>query len=123
MTDAAPAFFVAIEGSAFAATSPGTLLRKARRVAMLGFLGLVVSGAVLFVAEASHIILNKVYQLKLALIGLGLLNIAWFEMLVAPGIKSVPPHTPLPSAARIAGISSLAIWLAVAACGRLIAYF
>ena len=163
MTDAAPAIFVAIEGSAFAAairqspwaymaanvghilslmiffgavavmdlrlagafaaTSPGTLLRKARRVAMLGFLGLVVSGVILFVAEASHVILNKVYLIKLALIGVGLLNIAWFEALIAPGIKSVPPQTPLPPAARIAGISSIAIWLAVAACGRLIAYF
>jgi hypothetical protein len=163
MTDAAPAIFVAIEGSAFAAavrqspyaymvanvahilslmvffgavavmdlrlagffqaTWPGSLLRRARLVAILGFIGLVVSGAVLFVAEASHIVLNGVFQLKLALIGLGLLNIIWFEYFIAGQVRDLQPNTPLPGNARFVGVSSIAIWLTVAACGRLIAYF
>lgn len=163
MTDAAPAIFVAIEGSAFAAavrqspyaymaanvahilslmvffgavavmdlrlagffqaTWPGSLLRRARIVAILGFLGLVASGSILFVAEASHIVLNGMFQLKGALIGLGLINIVWYESVVADKVKDVLPHTPLPGGARLIGVTSLAIWLAVAACGRLIAYF
>lgn len=163
MTDAAPAIFVAIEGSAFAAavrqspyaymaanvahilslmvffgavavmdlrlagffqaTWPGSLLRRARVIAILGFLGLVASGSVLFVAEASHIVLNSMFQLKATLIGLGLINIVWYESVVADKVKDVLPHTPLPGGARLIGVTSLAIWLAVAACGRLIAYF
>jgi hypothetical protein len=163
MTDAAPAIFVAIEGSAFAAavrqspyaymvanvahilslmvffgavavmdlrlagffqaTWPGSLLRRARLVAILGFIGLVTSGAVLFVAEASHIVLNGVFQLKVALIGLGLLNIIWFEYFIAGRVRDIQPHTPLPGSARFVGGTSIAIWFAVAACGRLIAYF
>ncbi|MFZ5692568.1 MAG: hypothetical protein ACOY5F_15065 [Pseudomonadota bacterium] len=163
MTDAAPAIFLAIEGSAFAAavrqspyaymaanvahilsllvffgavavmdlrlagffqaTWPGSLLRRARIVAILGFLGLVASGSILFVAEASHIVLNGMFQLKAALIGLGLINIVWYESVVADKVKDVLPHTPLPGGARLIGVTSLAIWLAVAACGRLIAYF
>jgi hypothetical protein len=163
MTDAAPAIFVAIEGSAFAAavrqspyaymaanvahilslmvffgavavmdlrlagffqaTWPGSLLRRARVIAILGFLGLVASGSVLFVAEASHIVLNGMFQFKAALIGLGLINIVWYESVVADKVKDVLPHTPLPGGARLIGVTSLAIWLAVAACGRLIAYF
>jgi hypothetical protein len=163
MTDAAPAIFVAIEGSAFAAavrqspfaymaanvahilslmvffgavavmdlrlagffqaTWPGSMLRRARLIAILGFIGLVISGAVLFVAEASHIVLNAVFQIKLALIGLGLLNIIWFEYFIAGKVRDLQPHTVLPLSARFVGVTSIAIWLAVAACGRLIAYF
>jgi hypothetical protein len=163
MTDAAPAIFVAIETSAFAAavrqspyaymaanvahilslmvffgavavmdlrlagffqtTWPGSMLRRARLIAILGFIGLVASGLVLFVAEASHIVLNPVFQLKATLIGLALVNIAWFEYAVAPKVRDLQPHTPLPARARFIGFVSIAIWLAVAACGRLIAYF
>ncbi len=163
MTDAAPAIFVAIEGSAFAAavrqspfaymaanvahilslmvffgavavmdlrlagffqaTWPGSMLRRARLVAILGFVGLAASGAVLFVAEASHMVLNAVFQLKAALIGLGLVNIIWFEYFIADKVQDVQPHTPLPGSARFVGVTSIAVGLAVAACGRLIAYF
>ena len=163
MTDAAPAIFVAIEGSAFAAmirqspfaymtanvahilslmiffgavavldlrlaglfaaTSPAAILRGARIVAIIGFLGLIASGAMMFAAEASHIILNPMFQIKLLLVLLGLINIVVFEFVIAPKVSAVQPLSLLPSAARFVGIASIAIWLAVAACGRLIAYF
>ena len=108
---------------AFAATSPGRVLGGARRVAILAFLGLVLTGAVLFTAEASHVIMNGVFQLKLALIALGLLNITLFEFFVARQVKNLPPLAPLPPAARRAGIISIGVWIAVAICGRSIAYF
>jgi hypothetical protein len=163
MTDAAPAIFVAIEGSAFAAairqspyaymvanvshilslmvffgavavmdlrlagvfqaTWPGSMLRHARLIAIVGFVGLVASGAILLVAEASHVVLNTMFQIKLALIALGLLNIIWFEYFIADKVRDLQPNTPLPGRARFVGVTSLAIWSAVAACGRLIAYF
>jgi hypothetical protein len=163
MTDAAPAIFVAIEGSAFAsalrqspyaymaanvlhilslmvffgavavmdlrlagffsATWPGSLLRRARLIAILGFVGLVTSGSLLFAAEASHVVVNPVFRIKAALIGLALINIAGFEYFVAGKVRDLQPHAPLPFSARAVGVTSIAIWLAVAACGRLIAYF
>jgi hypothetical protein len=108
---------------AFAATSPGHVLRSARRAAALAFVGLAVTGFVLFAAEASHVVVNPVFQFKLGLIVIGLVNIAVFELYTAPMVKDLPPLAPLPKAARRSGILSLAIWLAVAACGRSIAYF
>ena len=108
---------------AFAATSPSYVLRTARRVAMIAFLGLIVTGATLFTAEASHVILNPIFQIKLGLIALGLINIAAFEYFTAPKVRDLPPLTRLPGAARAAGIFSIGVWLCVAACGRLIAYF
>lgn len=163
MTDAAPAIFIAIEGSSFAAairqspfaymaanvahilslmvffgavavmdlrlagffsaTWPGATLRRARIVAILGFIGLLMSGFVLFAAEASHIILNPLFRIKLILILLGVINILWFEISIGPKVRDLQPETPMPFSARVAGIGSLVLWLAVAGCGRLIAYF
>lgn len=108
---------------ALSATSPGYVLKAARRVAIMGFAGLVVSGAFLFTAEASHVIMNRVFQVKLGLIALGLLNIALFEIFVTPKVRNLPPLTPLPVGARRAAVTSVLIWIAVAICGRSIAYF
>lgn len=108
---------------ALAATSPGYVLKASRRVALIGFAGLVMSGAVLFTAEASHVIVNRVFQIKLGLIALGLLNIALFEILIAPKVRDLPPLAPLPSGARGTAVASLMIWIAVAISGRSIAYF
>jgi uncharacterized membrane protein len=108
---------------ALSATSPGYVLKAARRVAVIGFICLVLSGAFLFTAEASHVIMNRVFQIKLGLIALGLLNIALFEILIAPKVKDLPPLTRLPSGARATAVASISIWIAVAICGRSIAYF
>ena len=85
--------------------------------------GLVLTGLTLFIAEASHVVLNRVFQIKLGLIALGLANIVAFEVWVTPKVQNLPPLTPLPKAARPIAMTSLAIWFCVAACGRLIAYF
>jgi hypothetical protein len=108
---------------AFAATSPGRVLAGARRVVVLGFAGLVLTGSVLFTAEASHVIMNRVFQVKLALIALGLINVTVFEIFTAAKVRELPPLVPLPAAARRAGVISIAVWIAVAICGRSIAYF
>jgi hypothetical protein len=107
----------------FAATSPGFILRQARKAAIFAFAGLVLSGLTLFAAEASHAVLNRVFQIKLGLIALGLANIVAFEVWVTPKVQNLAPLRPLPDAARPIAIASLVIWFCVAACGRLIAYF
>jgi hypothetical protein len=106
-----------------AATAPGQILKVFRRVVAIGLAGLLLTGSLLFTAEASHVITNPVFQLKLGLIVLGLLNIAWFEFFAAPKLRDLPPLKALPPEAKIAGIISLGIWFVVAACGRSIAYF
>ena len=108
---------------AFAATSPGRVLRGARRVAVAALFGLAITGATLFTAEASHVILNPVFQIKLGLIALGIANVVLFEFIVAPKVRDLPPLARMPATARASGIASITIWLAVAACGRSIAYF
>jgi hypothetical protein len=107
----------------FGATPAGEVLRKTRPVAIGAFIGLAVTGAALFSAEASHVIMNPVFQFKLVLIALGLLNVIAFELLFAGKVAALPAGAPLPGAARAAGLISIVLWIAVAACGRTIAYY
>lgn len=46
----------------FAATSPGFILHIARRAAVAAFACLVLSGLTLFIAEASHVVLNACFR-------------------------------------------------------------
>lgn len=163
MTHEAPAIFVALEQSGFAAairqspwlypaanvghivslvffvgavavmdvrllgglamTAPGPLLSRARGFAVAALVGMAVTGFVLFSAEASHLAVNPVFQLKAALVGAGLVNVALYEFMARREVEKLPPGAVMPSRARIAGLLSLVIWVAVAACGRSIAYF
>jgi len=94
-----------------------------RRVAVAAFLVQVVSGVMLFAAEASAIAANPVFLVKLLLIAVGLANVAVFELAMRPHLADGPAGTPLPAGARFAAALSLAAWLGTAAAGRLIAYF
>ncbi len=108
---------------ALAATSPGHVLKMTRRVALFAFAGLAASGFVLFAAEASHVVINPVFQVKAALIVTGLLNVAYFEYFLAPKVNKLKPLKPMPRDVRMAGFISVGLWLLVAICGRTIAYF
>ena len=106
----------------FAATAPGRLLARARNFAIAAFAGMAVTGFLLFAAEASHLAVNPVFQIKLVLIGIGLANIAIYEFGIKRTVAGLSPDAPMPVSAKIAGALSLGIWVAVAACGRSIAY-
>lgn len=93
-----------------------------RRIAMVGFAIQVTSGFLLFSAEASAIVENPVFRLKVLLILVGLANVAVFEFVTKPGLATWREGRP-PLSARISGAVSLVAWLSVAAAGRLIAYF
>jgi len=108
---------------AFAATPPANVVRPARRMAVLGLLLMLLTGSVLFAAEAGHVGTNPVFQVKFALIVLGLSNAFLTGRAVQPLLDSIPPFAPLPRRVRLSAFFSLGIWVCVAACGRLIAYF
>ena len=108
---------------AFAAAPPASIERPARRVAMLGLLLMALTGSVLFTAEASHVAMNPVFQIKAALISLGLVNALLAARPLNAVLDQAPALEPLPARVRLAALASLLIWTSVAACGRLIAYF
>ena len=108
---------------AFAAAPPMDVVRPARRTAMLGLLLMAITGSMLFTAEASHVAMNPVFQVKAVLIALGLLNALLAGRALNTALAEAKPFEPLPGRVRLSALLSLTIWISVAACGRLIAYF
>jgi len=108
---------------AFAATPPAAIVRPARRMAMLGLALMVLTGFMLFTAEASHVAMNPVFQVKAVLVGLGIVNALIVAGPALSKVADVPAGIALPARVRLAAFVSLLIWISVAACGRLIAYF
>lgn len=80
------------------------------------------SGAVLFTAEASHVALNGIFQLKMGLIAFGLLHALFVGNRAANRLDKLGPDAPMPGLARFAGALSMLTWLGVVGLGRYIAY-
>jgi hypothetical protein len=86
------------------------------------FLLIVPSGLLMFTAHASEFVQSDVFVLKLLLILAAGLNAALFHTLVFRGSEAWDTSAP-PRAARAFAAASLALWIGVIACGRLLAYF
>lgn len=107
----------------FHATAPGYVIGRARMFAMIGLLGLLVTGSLLFSAEASHLAVNRVFQIKMALVAIGILNVAVYQFSLRRVVEGLAPGAAIPARARFVGGVSLLLWLVVAGFGRSIAYF
>jgi hypothetical protein len=87
------------------------------------FLLIVPSGFAMFTAHALEFIGNPVFALKMCLILAGGTNAALLHAGVFRGAANWDVSVMPPLAARAAGAVSLLVWIAVIACGRLLAYF
>jgi hypothetical protein len=91
------------------------------------FLLIVPSGLLMFTAHATEFIQSNVFVLKMLLILAAGLNAALFHAVTfrtadvwdAEEMRKLPP----PPSARASAAISLLLWIAVIACGRLLAYF
>ena len=100
---------------AFRALPLSPLSRALTPLAISGLLLIGLSGPVLFAADARALIYSPLLRAKLLLILLALSNALAFRMLWHGA-------EPVPRPLKIMAIASLALWLTVAALGRLIAY-
>ena len=87
------------------------------------FLLIVPSGLMMFTAHAADFIASGVFALKMGIILLAGVNAAAFHVGVFRSVAGWDVDAPPPAAARAAAAVSLGTWVAVIACGRLLAYF
>jgi hypothetical protein len=101
----------------------GALARAVTPVAAFGLALQVASGLVLLAADAMPVVVNKVFQFKMAMFALGLVNVAAFRWRFGADLFGPDPAAgaPLKGAAWFAAVS-LASWLCVLLAGRFIAY-
>lgn len=104
-----------------------TLARHVLPWTLAAFILIIPSGLLMFTAHATEFIESEVFILKLLLIMAAGLNAALFHTITfrtadvwdSEEMRKLGP----PPSARAAGAISLALWISVIACGRLLAYF
>ena len=90
------------------ATAPAPLLARTRNVALAALAGMAVTGSLLFSAEASHLALNPVFQLKALLVAAGLINVATYQFWARRAVEHLAPGAAMPARAKVTGAVSLA---------------
>ena len=89
---------------------------------LAGFCVMFVTGALLFVAHATKAYESVFFRTKIALLLLAGVNALVFHRTVNRRSTSWHDAPVPPTAARLAGLASLVLWLSVIAAGRLFAY-
>ncbi len=87
-----------------------------------GFIVMISTGAVLFASEAVKCYNSPFFRAKVVLLGLAGVNALIFHKTVFQSLDAWDKDTPTPWRARLAGASSLAVWIGVVAMGRALAY-
>jgi hypothetical protein len=82
----------------------------------------VVSGALLFISNATNYLANDYFVAKISLICAAGLNMAIFHVISARGLPRWDNAASPPLSARLAGGLSILLWVSVVACGRWIGF-
>jgi len=80
------------------------------------------SGLAMFSAHAGDFIGNPAFLAKMTLISLAACNALAFHVGVYGSVKNWDRDVATPVGARLHAVASLALWLGVISCGRLLAY-
>ena len=102
--------------------SVSVLTRHVVPWSLAALLVIVPTGLMMFLADASDLLTNRAFQLKLALIMLAGVNAALFHTTVYRSVAQWDRERRVPRAARLHAVASLLLWFGVLSCGRLLAY-
>lgn len=104
----------------FATRIPLASMRALFRYLWTGFWINAVSGAMLFAADAPRKAQNPLFEIKLALVALGVMVMALVYRLLLRAERA--PRETMRIGTKLMAVASLLIWMAAIAAGRLIAY-
>lgn len=93
----------------------GPLVRAALPLVLAGALVCIVTGTLMFASQPGELLANRVFTLKMLLLALAAANAVWFHL--RGSLER------LDALARAGALVSLALWLAILALGRWIAYY
>jgi hypothetical protein len=90
--------------------------------AVAALLLIVPTGFLMFSADATGLINNRAFVIKMVLLMLAATNAAAFHLGAFRSVEQWDQGTKAPRPARLHAAASLLIWLGVITCGRMIAY-
>jgi hypothetical protein len=85
------------------------------------FAGSVVTGALMFIGNATGYYENTPFRVKMALLVLAGLNMLFFQVVTFRGVSTWDSNRP-PSSARLAGVISISLWCLIIGFGRWIGF-
>lgn len=92
------------------------------RWSVTSLLLIVPAGLMMFSAHPQEFVANRIFLLKLTLIATAGVNALMFHLGVYRTVDSWNAGVPVPALARAHAFASIAIWIGVISCGRLLAY-
>jgi hypothetical protein len=101
---------------------PYTSLDRLLKVAWIGFIVNTISGSALFAAQATSYVHNTQFLIKITLVFVGAITVAWLQAIVKSDASSWSPTAPAPGLARFVATASIVAWAGATVTGRLIAY-
>lgn len=90
-------------------------------VAATGLVIAAVAGALLFMAKAADYANATFFRIKMALLVLALVNAMWLTLRLRR--RDETHGAPLDGQTRVSALASIALWLGIILCGRLVGYF
>ena len=81
-----------------------------------------VAGSLLFISNATKYAHNGLFQVKMLLIIAAAVNMAFFHLTIYRNVDEWDERVPPPLAARIAGATSLCLWISVIFLGRWVGF-
>jgi hypothetical protein len=107
----------------FRREAPAQVAQSLLPITWIGFVIMVVSGGLLFIAQSARIYENVFLRIKALLLVLALVNVAIFHATTFRRIAEWGGVTPPPASARLFAMLSLLSWTGIIVTGRFIAYF
>jgi hypothetical protein len=116
------AFDLRLLGMAMQGVRVSELARKLFPWAWTAFAAQVVTGFLLFSSEATKMVVNPAFRIKLILIGLGGVHAFIFRWISCRDMADWEVESKTPMRAKVAGLVSIALWVGVIAAGRWIGF-
>jgi hypothetical protein len=96
--------------------------RDTLRLTWMAFVLAAITGSLLFVSKAGSYTINPYFQWKMGLIVLAGINMLLFHFKTWPSVTKWDLKGAIPTAAKVAGALSLALWMVIIFCGRVIGF-
>ncbi|MGI4880536.1 MAG: DUF6644 family protein [Janthinobacterium lividum] len=109
-------------GAAATSYPVSRLTKSILPVTWTAFAFALVTGLLLFSSQPAGYFANTAFRLKMLMLVAAGFNMVVFHLLTARGVAVWDRDAPVPAAAKVAGLLSMAIWVAIVGLGRWIGF-